>query len=94
MNAEPSGEIQAADTRSGRPPVDAARRQARRREAHRRRHLARVDLGLGLAAAVVLLLAAPGLAISALIALTVLALCLLTFVLERRRSAERRREQR
>jgi hypothetical protein len=56
----------------------------RRRDARRRRHVARVDLGLGVAGAVVLLLATPGLAITALVALIVLVLCLLTLVLERR----------
>jgi membrane protein implicated in regulation of membrane protease activity len=46
--------------------------------------LARLDLGLGLVAALVLLLATPGLAMTALIALAVLALCLLSAALERR----------
>jgi hypothetical protein len=55
--------------------------------ARRRRHLARVDVGLGLLGALILILAAPGLAITGLIALIVLVGCLAAFVIERRRSA-------
>ena len=66
------------------PDHDAPSRPARRRDARRRRHLARVDLGLGIVGAVVLLVATPGLAITGLVALIVLVLCLLTFVAERR----------
>jgi hypothetical protein len=44
-----------------------------------------LDLGLGVLGAIVLLVATPGLAISGLIALLVLAACALSFVLERRR---------
>jgi hypothetical protein len=44
-----------------------------------------VDLGLGVLGALVLLIATPGLAIAALIALLVLAGCLLSVVVERRR---------
>jgi len=64
--------------------MDISRLRARRREARRRRRLARVDLGLGTIGALVLLLATPGLAITAIVALAVLALCLLSVVLERR----------
>jgi hypothetical protein len=49
-----------------------------------------VDVGLGLACAVVLIVATPGLAITAVVALLVLIVCGLSFVLERsltRRSA-------
>jgi Flp pilus assembly protein TadB len=59
--------------------------QERRRVARRRRHLARVDLALGLVAALILVLAAPGLAIAGLIALIVLVGCLAAFLLDRRR---------
>jgi membrane protein implicated in regulation of membrane protease activity len=55
------------------------------------RRLARLDLALGVLGAIVLLLATPGLAVSSLIALFVLALCALSVVLERRR---RRRAER
>jgi hypothetical protein len=75
----------------GQPPGDVSRLQARRRDARRRRHLARVDLGLGIVGALVLLLATPGLAITGLVALIVLLLCLLTFVLERRGQVRRSR---
>jgi UPF0716 family protein affecting phage T7 exclusion len=54
--------------------------------------LARIDLGVGLCVAIVLLLATPGLAITAIVALLLLAGCVLSFVLERRaaqRSAEK-----
>jgi uncharacterized protein (DUF58 family) len=44
-----------------------------------------MDLGLGLLGAIALLLATPGLAVAALIALLVLVLCALSFLLERRR---------
>jgi hypothetical protein len=63
---------------------DASPRLAARRDVRRRRHVARVDLGLGVVGAVVLLLVTPGLAITGLVALIVLVLCLLTFVAERR----------
>jgi len=66
-------------------PQDIAPPRARRRDARRRRRLARTDLGLGLVGAIVLVLATPGLAIAALIALLVLVLCGLSFLLERRR---------
>jgi Flp pilus assembly protein TadB len=72
-------------------PADIAHLRARRREASRRRRLARVDLGLGLALALVLLVATPGVAIAALIAGVVLAVCLASFVVERRRRREVRR---
>jgi hypothetical protein len=70
-----------------------SRLETRRRIARRRQHLARVDLGLGLAGALVLLLATPGLAITGLVALIVLGLCLLTFVLERRGRSRRSRRR-
>lgn len=72
-------------------PKDISHLRARRREARRRRYVARVDVGLGVLGALVLLLATPGLAITLIFALLVLGLCLLSVVLERRsarRSAE------
>ena len=66
------------------PSRDISKLRARRRQARRRRRLARLDLGVGLLAAIVLLLATPGLAIAAVVALLVLALCVLSVVLERR----------
>jgi Flp pilus assembly protein TadB len=68
-----------------RPSRDMSQLRSRRREARRRRRLVRVDLGLGLLGAIVLLLAMPGLAIAALLALGLIALCVLSVVLERRR---------
>jgi Flp pilus assembly protein TadB len=71
-------------------PRDLSQLHARRRQERRRRNLARLDVGLGLVCAVVLIVATPGLAITALVALLVLVVCGLSFVLERsltRRSA-------
>jgi Flp pilus assembly protein TadB len=71
-------------------PRDLSQLHARRRQERRRRNLARLDMGLGLVCAVVLIVATPGLAITALVALLVLLVCGLSFVLERsltRRSA-------
>jgi hypothetical protein len=91
--AERSDESMRADGREE-PHPDASARLVRRRDARRRRHVARVDLGLGVAGAVVLLLATPGLAITALVALIVLMLCLLTLVLGRRGWSPRRLSRR
>jgi hypothetical protein len=74
------------------PSRDVAQLRARRRQARRRRRLARLDLGLGVLGAIVLIVATPGLAISGLIALLVLAACALSFVLERRRRLRAERE--
>lgn len=71
-------------------PADIAHLRARRREVSRRRRLARVDLGLGVALAFVLLVATPGVAIAALIAGIVLTVCLASFAVERRRRARGR----
>jgi hypothetical protein len=94
MNAESSDEAARANGLPPEPRADVSRLQARRREARRRRHLARVDVGLGLVGALVLVIATPGLAITGLVALIVLALCGLTFALERRRRPARRRTPR
>ena len=71
--------------RAGPPSREVSELRERRRLARRRQRLARIDLGLGAAGALVLLLATPGLAVSAVIALLVLALCGLSVVVERRR---------
>ena len=74
--------------------ADIPRLRARRREARRRSRLARLDLGLGLIAALVLLLASPGLAMTGVIVLIVLAICALSVPLEgrlRQRGQRRRR---
>jgi hypothetical protein len=76
------------------PPKDISQLRARRRDARRRRNIARADVGLGLlVAAVVLLLLAPGLAIVAIAALLVLAACMFSVGLERWRSHGRPRIQ-
>jgi hypothetical protein len=67
-----------------RTPAALGDLRARRREARRKRRLARVDLGLGVAGALVLLLVSPGLAITGLIALLVLAGCLISALVGRR----------
>ena len=66
------------------PLADIAELRTRRRQARRKRRLARVDLGLGVAAAVVLLIASPGLAITGLIAALVLAVCVISILAQRR----------
>jgi len=68
------------------PLKDMSHLHARRRQASRRRHLFRVDIGLGLLIAVAALLLAPGVAIVAVAALVVLAICGVSILLERRRS--------
>ena len=66
---------------------DPAHLRARRREARRRQRLARVDLGIGLFTALILLIATPGLAITGLIAGLLLVLAVGSVMLERRRAA-------
>jgi hypothetical protein len=65
-----------------------------RRRALRRRRLARVDLAIGVLAAIVLIVATPGLAITALVALLVLLLCLASVLFERVVDRGRRRRPR
>jgi len=94
MSAEASDEAARANGLPSEPGADVSRLQGRRRAARRRRHVARVDVGLGLVGAAVLVIATPGLAITGLVALIVLALCGLTFALDRRRKPGRRRTPR
>jgi hypothetical protein len=68
------------------PLKDMSHLHARRRHASRRRYLFRVDIGLGLLVAVAALLLAPGVAIVAVGALLLLAICTLSILLERWRS--------
>jgi hypothetical protein len=70
-------------------PRDMSHLRARRLQARRRQRLLRVDLGLGVLGAIILLLATPGLAIAAIFALALLLLCVLSIVLERRIAARR-----
>jgi hypothetical protein len=82
------------------PPMNGARPsttdmshlRARRRAARRRSRLARLDLGLGVVAALVLLVASPGAAMTAVIALLALVLCVVSLAGER--WIRRRRSQR
>ena len=67
-----------------RPPNDISRLDARRRQARRRRYLARLDLGLGLLVATMAILLSSGLAVVALAAVVVLAICVTSTLLERR----------
>ncbi len=71
------------------PPRDMSALYARRRQARRRRQIARLDVGLGLLVAVVALVIAPGIAIVAIVALLALLICALSVVVERRRSRRR-----
>jgi Flp pilus assembly protein TadB len=70
------------------PPREGSPRRARRRHASRsrRRRLARIDVALGLLLAVVLLLASPGLAIAAIVALILLIACGISLLVQRRGS--------
>jgi hypothetical protein len=61
----------------------------RRRQARRCRYLFRVDIGLGLLIAVAALLLAPGVAIVAVAALLILAICGVSILLEQWRSPRR-----
>jgi Flp pilus assembly protein TadB len=63
--------------------------RARRRQASRRRHLFRVDIGLGVLIAFVALLLAPGVAIVAVAALLVLVICIASILLDQWRSRPR-----
>ena len=68
---------------------DMAQLRLRRREARRKRGLLRLDVALGTLAAVVLLVVSPGVAFAALVAIPVLACCVVSIVLERRRARRR-----
>lgn len=83
--ARSSGELPRRREPVPAPPADIARLRARRRDALRRRRTARVDLGLGVLGAIVLWIVTAGLAIAALIAGIVLAACVASFVVQRRR---------
>jgi Flp pilus assembly protein TadB len=86
----PDGRRRAATTGQQRP-ADIARLRARRRAWRRRRRLLRVDLGFGVAAALIILLVSPGLAITGLLSLVILVLCGLSIALGRRRRARARK---
>ncbi len=86
---QPSGNPAHPLARGARAPSELSERRSRRREADRRRRLLRVDLGLGLLGAIALLVFTPGLAIAAIIALLLVAFCIVSAGLERRRSRRR-----
>lgn len=79
--------------RGGRGDRSETGQRARRRRAAQRRRLARVDVAIGIVGAGVILLATPGLAIAALIALIVLLVCALSVVVERRLARRRGRSE-
>ena len=81
----PSRQRPPVDAREPAAPRDISLLHARRREARRKRRLLRVDVGVGLVLAIVLLIATPGLAIAALLAGLMLALCVGSAVVQRRR---------
>ena len=102
--ADASGESASAPAHAPRqamsmaePPRDSSHVHMRRRsKLNRRRRLARLDVGLGLLVALVLLLATPGLAIAAIVALIVLVACVISFLVQRRaarRSARQREDE-
>ena len=75
-----------APTQRPRNAAEARLRRREAREARRRRGLLRMDVGLGVLAAIVLLLATPGVAFAAIIALLVLIVCAVSVAIEHRRS--------
>jgi hypothetical protein len=72
MSARPSRQRPAQVTPA---PADISALRTRRRQALRKRRLARVDLALGVLAGLMVLIVSPGLAITGLVALLVLAVC-------------------
>jgi hypothetical protein len=72
MSARPSRQRPAQVTPT---PADISALRTRRRQALRKRRLARLDLGLGVLAGLMLLIISPGLAMTGLVALLVLAVC-------------------
>jgi len=67
-----------------RPLKDPSQLRARRARARRRRSLLRLDIAFGVLVAIVMLIAASGLAIVAIVAFILLGLCGLSIVVERR----------
>jgi Flp pilus assembly protein TadB len=83
--ARPEGERRPIGEPAPGAVADISSLRARRRTARRRTRLARMDLGLAVATALVLLIATPGLAIAGLIAGVALVVCAASFAVERRR---------
>lgn len=86
--------MSAQRTRAGRPAPPAAtlpsqagmeERRARRAASRRRTRLARLDLGIGVGCALFIFIVSPGLAITGVLAIVVLAVCVGSVLLERRR---------
>jgi Flp pilus assembly protein TadB len=97
MSAPPARKLGRARGDAAGEPHEVAERRLRRREARdaqRRRGLLRLDVSVGVFAAIALLLATPGVAYAAVIALLVLAACVASVAVERRRSRRRRRPRR
>jgi hypothetical protein len=70
---------------------EMAHLRARRRDARRRQRVARLDLALGVAAALTLFVISPGLAITAIVALLTLLVCGVSLLVGRRRRHRPRR---
>lgn len=64
-------------------PREMTQLRARRRAAERRRRLARLDLALGVAGALILLLVTPGLAVAAMLSGVILLGCGLSIIAPR-----------
>jgi Flp pilus assembly protein TadB len=88
MSARPSRR-EPGESVPRRAPRDISQLQARRRAAERRRRLFRLDIGLGVLLAVILLIATPGLAIAAVFAAAMLLGCVASVVMARRRRRKR-----
>jgi hypothetical protein len=90
MNAlPPAPDERRARRRPAAQPRDLGELRLRRREARRRRGLLRQDIAIGVLGALVLLLATPGVAFAALIALLVLIACVGSVALEHWRKRRR-----
>lgn len=90
MSGQPASKGAPTRPPTARPPRDIGELRARRQWARRRTRLARIDLGLGVAAAILVSLLSPGVAITAIIAVIVLLAVLASVLVEHR--ARKRRE--
>ncbi len=80
----PTVELRPVDRSAYEGPADLSMLRARRRAARRRSRLARLDVAIGVLAAIVLLVVSPGLAMTAVIAIGLLVACAVWFAAERR----------
>ena len=89
----PTAELSPVDPAPYEGPADLAMLRARRRAARRRSRLARLDVAIGLLAAIVLLAVSPDLAMTAVIAIGLLVTCVVWVAAERRLRRRRARSE-